>query len=74
MEEIEKCLRLVAMDNLQALLALHEMERIRWIDVIGCPETTPAEKAAAILRRDEAFAAWGSTVVKLEELRRMIID
>jgi hypothetical protein len=72
MEDIEKGLRLFVIHNLQGLLALHEMERVRWNRVILAPETTPEQREAAIIYRDEAFAAWGRTLMELEEMRSLV--
>ena len=68
MEEVYNLWRVYLLDNLQAKLALHEMERVGWNHVIDSPETTSEQRDAAILLRDEAFAQWGRALMELEAI------
>jgi hypothetical protein len=69
MEEIDRIWRILVLDNLEAQLVVHEIERVGLNFEIDSPQVTPERKAEAIARRDTVLIEWGEIMTELEELR-----
>ena len=55
--------------NLEAILAVQEIELAGLKLVIESPLIAPVEKAGAIERRDAVIVEWGKTMTELENAR-----
>lgn len=71
MEAIGEIILRLKISELEAQLALREIERVGLNWVIDDPKTDPDEKYRLELRRERVLIEWGEIMSELQELREI---
>jgi len=71
MDAIGEIILRLKISELEAHLALREIERVGLNWVIDDPKTDPDEKYRLELRRERVLVEWGEIMIELQELREI---